>query len=75
MSDNITQPQERTDVINTLVNPDWNKASSSWMAVGLATIFYAVVEPCVEVLYIMGVGLIVLSFIAYKAGKKNNGGS
>ena len=76
MNDNITQPQQNhSDVIDTLVNPNWNKASTSWMAMSIASMAYGVVNPCIEVLFGCGILFMLLSFIAYKAGKKNNGGS
>lgn len=75
MNDTVVERHEQTDTLNGLVNPDWNKVSYGWLAIGFASIAYGIVNPSVEILFGCGISFMLLSFIAYKAGKKNNGGS
>ena len=75
MNENVVEQHEQTDTLNDLVNPDWNKVSYGWMAVAFTSFVYGIVNPSIEVLFATGILFMLLSFIAYKAGKKNNGGS
>jgi membrane-bound ClpP family serine protease len=70
MNENVEQQYEHDDLINRVINPDWYKVSSVWMGMGFTSILYGIVNPCIELLFMVGAGMIILSFIAYRIGNK-----
>lgn len=62
--------KQQIDVITTITNPNWNKASSNWMVVAGITLVYAVFDPSTLFLYVFGGVALLLSGMAYRLSKK-----